>query len=300
MRIAYIGRFDVRWNELGISECLKSLGHEVLELEEGSSKIVERILEWRPDFVLCAKLRVDNASHLITVLKHEKIPLVSWTFDLYWDYVREPHIPTYPFLKADLVVTTDGGHDERWKEAGIPHVTIRQGIHPKDAWIAKVPHQYDVVFVGSYNSHHPYRQQMLAALQENFNLAWFGLRDEMRGEKLNNLIGSAKIILGDSVISPNYWSNRIYETIGRGGFYIHPFVEGIDKEFTPDQEAVYYEPYNLGELMDKIAYYLKAEDEREAIAQAGFARCVKEHNFINRCKTLCEILEQRIIGIRES
>ena len=51
-------------------------------------------------------------------------------------------------------------------------------------------------------------------------------------DNLNDLIASCKVIIGESIIHPYYWSNRIYETIGRGGFCLHAYHEGIENEYT--------------------------------------------------------------------
>jgi len=114
---------------------------------------------------------------------------------------------------------------------------------------------------------------------------WYGRTNtaEVRGEKLNDLYNSA-IVIGDSVYSPHYWSNRIYEVLGRGGFLIHPMIEGIEKEFKPFKHFIPYNHHDYKGLKEKIDYFLEHEEERDKIRMAGFAYCKKNHTLDNRCR----------------
>jgi spore maturation protein CgeB len=117
----------------------------------------------------------------------------------------------------------------------------------------------------------------------------WGGEDEIRGEVLNNYLASAKIIVGDSVPTPYYWSNRIYEILGRGGFLIHPKVEGLDKEFKPYKHYVPYERGNWSQLKEIIDYYLVHDEERKKIQMAGFRYCKKHYTYTKR---VAELLKQ--------
>lgn len=297
MKIAYIGNFSAHWHEEGIALCLEQLGHTVLRLQEENRPVIEfikEVREFKPDFVLFAKLRIADALVFVKTMQMHRILTVSWTFDLYMGYVREPQIPYYPFLKADVVFTTDGGHDRQWLVAGINHRTLRQGIHPIDAWIAPKTDGPDVLFVGSENHHYPYRQRMMAKLQDTFpSFRWIGRGnpDEARGAKLNEIVSSAKVIVGDSVPSPSYWSNRIYEMTGRGGFVIHPEVSDFDKEFP---EVITYKHGDVDQLIELINFYLEKPDIRESIAEQSYRRCTTDYTFTKRCEILCKQISERL------
>ena len=68
---------------------------------------------------------------------------------------------------------------------------------------------------------------------------------------------------------PYYWSDRVYETMGRGGFIIHPWIKGLQDEFIDGVHLRYYEYDNFKELKRLIDYYLKHDTERERIRRAG-------------------------------
>ncbi len=190
---------------------------------------------------------------------------VCWLFDLYFNYHREHRVKNDNYFKADYVFTTDGGNDHRFKELGINHKLLRQGIRDEECMLLE-DRPDGVIFVGSDNPVYPYRQKMLGEMIRDFNLKWYGRgdTDEIRGMDLNKLFAKTKIVIGDAVYSPYYWSNRVVETLGRGGFLIHPDVEGIKEEYP---YLVTYERNNIQDLKDKVMYYLEHEQERKELVK---------------------------------
>ena len=67
---------------------------------------------------------------------------------------------------------------------------------------------------------------------------------------------------------------RIFDILGCGGFLISNYQAEIPQYFVPDQDLVLYE--SVDDLLSKIAYYLKHDEERDKIAQSGYQK-VKEH-----------------------
>ena len=86
----------------------------------------------------------------------------------------------------------------------------------------------------------------------------------IRNHDLNRLYASVKVCVGDSLCPgfnhPRYWSDRLPETIGRGGFIIHPRIEGIEEEYGGRVELFGFNDWDTLKL--KIDYYLASEDER--------------------------------------
>lgn len=293
MKILYIARFNNLWNQEQIAQSFEYLGHKVVRVEDTTPipEIIGDIEREMPDLVLWAKLSVrGDPTPIFKRLKELSIPSSSWTFDLYFGYYREEDIPHYNFLKADYVFTTDGGNDNNWKEKCINHKTVRQGIFHKEAFMEESKKDVDILFVGRENPYYSYRQKMLKAVSEKYDLMWIGRynTNEIRGIKLNSLYGRSKIVIGDSVYSPHYWSNRLYETIGRGGFTIFPNIEGIEQEFENGKHFILYENGNIDDLLEKIEYYLKHDEEREKIRKQGFEFCKENYPYYKRCKQLLD------------
>jgi len=288
MRIVYIGNFDYMWDEEHVARCFEKLGHEVMRVPEKKPMgvIVPAILEFKPDFVLWAKLRVGRPSEIIRICKENNIKTVCWIWDLYFGYQREHQIKNNNMFKADLVFTSDDGHEEDWKEHGIAHKCIRQGIYDEEAVLLPTEEkEHDVVFVGSENPLNEDRTKLF----KDFDFKWFGKKDtnEVRGMRLNELYTKTKIVIGDSVYSPHYWSNRVVETLGRGGFLIHQEVEGL-KEAYP--HLVTYKRGDYKDLKEKIAYYLGNDKEREEIIKKNYEWVLDNHLCSLKCKELCKNL----------
>lgn len=290
-KIAYIGNFKNLWDEEYIARALEELGCEVMRITERTpaEAMIGMIENFNPNFVLTAKLNNKNAQDIIIGCKVRGIPTVSWTFDIYWGYPREGRIKTEAFFKADYVFTTDGGHDEEWKKLGINHITLRQGIHEPECYAKTAEKLFEVVFVGSNNQDNPERNEMIERVSAKYMLHWYGKTDtnEKRGEDLNELYSKTKIVIGDSFPSPHYWSNRVVETLGRGGFLIHREVEGI-KEAYPN--LVTYDG-TWEDLDKKIGYYLKQNKRREAIIEKNLKHVKDNYT----CKKMCEQLLAHVL-----
>src|SRR3990167_3629887 len=204
---------------------------------------------------------------------------------------REIQVHTNPIFRADMVFSTDGGHQKEFEDVGVKHRLLRQGIYQAEAYLGQptFPTKAEIVFVGSVYEHiWPYRKELIDFLKETYKEKFehLGERGDIRHDALNNLCATVKIVVGDSVYTPYYWSNRIYEIIGRGGFFIHPKVVGLDKEFTPYEHFIPYDFGNFGQLKEIIDYYLSHNEEREKIKLAGFEHCKKNHTYLHRVKEM--------------
>ena len=58
------------------------------------------------------------------------------------------------------------------------------------------------------------------------------------------------------------------------------YVEHLENYYKIGKEVICFN--DLGDLKEKIKYYLVHEDEREKIAQAGYMRTIKEHIYEKR------------------
>lgn len=283
-RIVFVGKFQKLHDEEYIARSFEALGCEVLRIEEHIDYVdLNNFIKARqPAFVLYTKWDVHPET--LRICKLLGVKTVCWVFDLYFGYTREYQVRNKTFFKSEYVFTTDNGHPEEWKERGINHQCVRQGIYAPECKMLKPEPDIDVVFVGSESPVYPERNSMMVNLSKHYNFRWFGRRDtnEVRGEKLNILFSRCKIVVGDSYFSPNYWSNRIVETLGRGGFLIHKDVPGLKEEY-PD--IVTYDG-TLEDLMAKIDYYLSHEAERLEIVKKNFELVKSRYTMEHKCQDL--------------
>jgi hypothetical protein len=302
-RIIYIGDFKASYStERYIAHALKELGYEVMCKQEdnffiGNADMMAYEVEmYKPILVMFSKGKpIGQSKQFIEILKNKGIPTCSWLFDLYFDLpvdrafrLREKDAP----FNSDVVYTTDGGHHKQFAELDIVSKTLRQGIHEPEAILYNRPLTHDIIFVGG--NVYKTRTEMLAGLANRYaNFERYGHQTGsiVRGLPLNELYSSTKVVVGDSQPSPHYWSNRLYETLGRGGFLLHPHTEGIETEFEDGKHLVLYDRNDLQDLYDKIDYYLSHDTERETIRRAGFELVKGHYTYKDRCRELMKNYE---------
>lgn len=297
MKILLLGNFKKSYStETWIAHALEELEIEVVREQEGG-ETMNALIEEKPDVFLIGKAR--NTPRLRTILnycKENNILSVTWIFDIMFGFPRD-FVARDAMFNTDIVLSTDGGHDDRWEANGIEHYTLRQGIHEPEA---KLGETYDtdteIVFVGSRNPWWPERTLLMNYLKRKYRnkFAWLGQRKQIRGTDLNDLFASVKIVMGDSVYSPHYWSNRIYETLGRGGFLLHPRVPGLEEEFEYYKHLIPYELNNHKQVSNLIDHYLKFNKEREKIRLAGHEYCKEHYTYKERCRELLKVINSKI------
>lgn len=305
-KILYFGSFDKPYDtEVYVANTLESLGHSVDRkcTTKTSNQELKDLLIKDYDFVMLSKGWFPDEETAQRLLKESGKKTIGWFWDLCWGTPRENLLSKHHLFKADIVFTSDGGNRD-WKKYGINHVTLRQGIYEPEAVKGNVQYKYsyDVAFVGTLVHESAFNWKHRSDLV-NFLKDYYGKRfvhlgggDGVRNLELNDVYASVKVIVGDSVAAPHYWSNRIYETLGRNGFLIFPMVEGLDKEFTPYKHFVPYEYFNFTSLAEKIDYFIEHKDEREKIRSEGFKYCKENHTYTLRCKQLVDYINGTNFG----
>jgi glycosyl transferase family 1 len=310
MKITFLGNFGVDFSsETHHKKSLESLGHTVTALQEtqASSELVLDEAMKSDMFVWVhthgwqtpGSLTMEN---VLTYLKRAKVPTVTYHLDLWLGLQRQEDLQkdaVYKHIQHFFTVDkkmADWFNDNTEVEGHY----LPAGVFADEVYMSpKLPGEkygHDVIFVGS-RGYHPewsYRPKLIDWAKnlykqrfEHYGGDGLGV---VRGDKLNQLYADTKVVIGDSLSVnfdyPYYWSDRLYETTGRGGFMIFPYIEGIEKEFRLDEELVTYKFGDFDELREKINYYLENDEEREKIRKAGFERTKKDHTYAKRWETI--------------
>lgn len=302
LTVAFYGNFQPHLppehrhsTETQLAADLETMGHAVLRLQEDTTDwptvtAVARhadLLLW----VTTWWIDPDGARRTLKDLAAAGVPTVGFHLDLYFGLAREYKVTGEPFFECAHVFTADGGHDAEFAAAGVNHHWSPPAVHGPDATIGTPEeHQvWPVIFVGSYPyphpEHAPARRDMLQAVQTRYGRRLRVFRTGTRGRDLSNLVASATIVLGDSALAgriPRYWSDRIPETLGRGGFLIHPHVEGIEDHYTDGVHLRLYQAGDHHQLLTLVEHYLNHPDEAAAIAACGRAHVLAHHTYIHR------------------
>lgn len=313
LRVAYIGNFEPDHStENHVARALRNNGHHVYPHQENVTAVWHQLLlatSGQYDLVLWTRTKWNppvSRSTQLEVLAHMRdisTPVVGFHLDRWWGLQREGEVLTEPFFGVDLLATADGGHDEQWGAASVKHWWSPPGVSRDEAVLGKSSGQWrmPVAFVGSWQGYHPewvHRQQLVewCRARRDTGLMPPSGRPAIRGEELQDLYASVDVVVGDSCLVGDeytggeqisrYWSDRIPETLGRGGFLLHPNVDGLEEHYTPGTHLVTWDAGDFDQLDDLVAYFLANPEERRDIAAAGRAHVLEHHTYEVRMRQL--------------
>ena len=290
-----------RWStEHQVAKTMEALGVTVVraqEIKQGAwswTDIVKCADEIRPDLFLWTQtwnVDPEGGYDALEDLRRLGVPSASFHLDLYWGVHRQAQLLDHPFWRTDCCFTADGGHDKQFARNGIRHVWSPPAIYEPDAIIGDVREEYTwpAVFVGSFPYPHPEhaeaRRDLIMGLKDRLRGRLRVFSGGVRGTTLADLYRSATVVVGDSCLagkSPRYWSDRIPETLGRAGFLVHPYVEGVEEHYTDGEHLRLFEPGDLGQAAALVEYYVAHPDEARAIALAGREHVLAHHTYRHR------------------
>jgi FkbM family methyltransferase len=310
IRIAYLGNFSRTFcTEVHVAAALEALGHEVIRLQENETPwpSIPTLCDERGAQVLLWTRTwpadLDEVLPELARLRDSGVPTVSFHLDRWWGLDREHQVADQPFFHTQLVVSPDDS--PRWDEAGVNHLWMPPGVHgPECAPVEPNRRRwpYDVVFVGSYPYPHPewaaYREQLIRTCKRAFKGRFAVLPRQrrnapIRGADLQELYATAKVVIGDSCLAGEthaYWSDRVPETLGRGGLLIHPRVDGMDGWYSDEDLLL----YDLGHMEQVEGFASAALDDpagSREVADHGRATVLGRDTYEHRMAALLEHVE---------
>lgn len=168
----------------------------------------------------------------------------------------------------------------------------------------------DLVFIGNWDKE---REGWLKHLKD-FDLGIWGgdywrwrCRDKdlrrlwrkkaIYGEEMSKVLNSSKISLNILRLQNKGSINmRTFELPACKVFVLAERSLEAKEFFQEDKEAVYFSTPE--ELRDKAKYYLRHEEERNKIAQAGYRRCVTSgYSYLERAKKILEVYKEMKINL---
>lgn len=269
----------------------------------------------RPDLVLYIRSHSATAlnqpwTDAWAKLERAGIKTASFHLDRFWDLEREHLIHDHdPLFTVHDVFTADGGNDCRWQAASVNHHWLPPAVDRLEAELQGVVTDGvpDIVFTGSggrrYHQAYPERVALLDHLNRQYGRRFGhyghgGNWPVVRQQSLNDVYATAKVVIGDSCFANSppdatgarksryYWSDRVPETLGRGGFLIHPFVEGL-RNFYGGAIATYI-PGNWDDLDTQIGVWLANDGDRKTMIEAGRRNVLAKHTYTHRIAQLID------------
>ncbi len=301
-----------------VYETLVAMGHrvELFDLSAGSlpqkihkgiarkhfyttlnRRLLSRVETFRPD-LLFSVFGFDLFPETLQKISKGGTLTACWWLNDPFQYrksIRQAPYYDHYFTNAHATV-------EEYRRDGIEKVHylpvgIFSSVHRKLPGISK---KYDILFAGDYSE---LREQIITELLEEFDVAVVGpwkklspsspvngaivRRSFFTPEEMNRFFNEARIVL-----NIHTWMNksthginpRLFEACGSGSFQLTDNKEDIPLLFEIGKELDTYE--TIGELKEKLRYYLSHEKEREHVAAAGYERVLREHTYRHRMEQM--------------
>ncbi len=293
MRILYLARHNNPFSnddEGGIAGSLRELGHEVECIDEHKIQLLDRP-KVKGDIILFHHCKS------FSFLQRNPIPKVFWCFDrIYWD---SPRMSTRNAQRvewinkateiSELGFCTDGDWVEQDKSGKL--VWLMQGFNQYLPRV-KAPNltSNKILFTGGGRDYG--RDEFISEMKVKYGDRFIHVPKGAYKERLVNLIeDSAIVVAPPTPVTERYWSNRVYVTMGMGGFLLHPFVDTLGQDFDATELIMYESMIGLQYTID---WFIKNVDERESIRRRSQEQILVHHTYKDRCQTLITIVRERL------
>lgn len=344
MKIIYVGNFGPPHStENHVARALERNGHEVVRMQESDRDAWFDLayLPWlkaqEASFLLWTRTRFDHYDdpdwvnqrlRMLLMCDRIGLPTIGYHLDRWWGLHRETEPQHEPFFRVNTLVTADGGHDDEWARIGVDHYWMPPAVSEVECEPGMFRPEFasDIAFTGNWDGsyHHEWghRMELVNWLASTYGdrVQFWPKRGEhaLRGGDLRDLYASVKVLVGDSCLVPRrdgkpitrYCSDRIPETLGRGGLLIHPDVVGVtlpDYSGVEDGKKLIADPppwvggdhlftWNLGDwemLRNTINLALADPEGRSAqVRAAGREHTLKLHTYERRMETLVRLVTE--------
>jgi spore maturation protein CgeB len=223
--------------------------------------------------------------------------------------IASPRDPSVNWHAYDLVISSLPNFVAAFRREGVAAEYMPLAFEPAVLRsLGPVPRDVPLSFVGSLSPAHGERLRFLETLAARSGVAIWGdgadrltresaLRARHRGAawgtQMFRVLARSEVTLNKHIdISENYANNmRLFEATGMGACLITDWKENLQEMFEPGKEVVAYR--TIEECLDLIRYYSTNTSEREGIARAGQARCLRDHSYERRMAELVALLKRR-------
>ena len=254
-------------------------------------EIIDLVKKERPQYALWVALGsyYEIQETTFNAIRAAGTKVIGWFFD---DNTRFDTYSKWWAPYIDYFVTNDLAAVTKYQELGTwATQAICTGYpcdRPKDE-------KYGVSFVGTKFAD---REQYIKTLNRNgihVDLFGAGFGKFVPYAEMMNIFSVSKVNLNFAKSDENGIKNptikaRIFEVCLAGGFLLTEYFPGIEDYFEIDREIACFR--NPEEMIDKIAYYLNHDEQRRAIAQAGWKRATNEYTSFHMMSRVFREIEE--------
>jgi hypothetical protein len=301
MRIIVLGAGGSRKTEASIIRAAQSLGHSCRMVNAvalsrwggflGGRTAKYLVDSFEPDFLILTRHAIELGDATLRRMVRGR-GAVFW----YFDPKPKEKVLQLGRLIGRMCVTYLA-QVEQYRAAGIPEVHfLPQGVDPyHDAPATAFPRDFecDTSFVGS--GQYPYRFGLLRAVAAVSRLqirgpGWRGAPADLpiaggpvHGRRLAQVVRGAAISLGASAHPA---SNRMWKILGCEGFYLGPYIPGIEAFARDTVHCAWYR--DSSHAAELTRHFLGQPAERARIARAGRVHALAHHTYAHRVALLLE------------
>ncbi len=241
-----------------------------------NEEIIELVRRERPRYVIWLRNMYEFLESTFASVRSEGSKIIGLFVD---DEYRFAYYSKWWTPYVDYVVTFDFEALPKYQALGarVIHVLPCEGTPVALDW-SNIEEKYEVSFVGGKGK--SCRENYVNELKKrNIPVSLFGKGWEGGYVSTNDMID----IFTTSKINLNFsgtdhrtgLKGRMTFILLAGGFLLTEYTPGLEKYFQLGKEIICFK--NSKEMTDKINYYLSHDEERRAIARAGWERAVKEY-----------------------
>jgi hypothetical protein len=307
MRIVVLGAGGAHKTEASIVRAARALGHacrlvNVVGWSRHTGRLAGRAIRYwsdafEPDFVLLTRHAILAGEPALRAILRSREG-AFW----YFDPQPRPEVLALGRLVGRMYITYLA-QVEDYRAAGIQQVRfLPQGVDPaRDFPATTAPSGFlcDASFVGSGQYSHRYPVMRAVASVCRLQVRGPGWEHApgdlpvagrpVHGRRLRQVIRGATVSLGASAHPEQdadraSASNRMWKVMGCGGFYLGPYVRGIESFAVGRLHCAWY--HSATDAAEQVRYYLASADERRRIAEAGRAHALRHHTYARRVELL--------------
>lgn len=307
----YYGSAEINCPFYFFVDTLKRMRHDVLIFDFGTINrscdntavaklLLSAIATYRPSllFVVPSKYEIPKIV-LSYITGWTNTVTVAWDpdDDRRWDDYSSQFVSTY-----DYMFTTYESALRSARRQGHQNVILTQwAANPKFHRPLELQKKYDASFIGVAYDDRP--EYMRAIIDAGFIIKFGGKNWDKYIENVPTCFSQEDIAIITNqskislVFSKGCGSNlmqikgRVFES---PAYRVCTFIEdtpGLERFFIPGKEVVVF--HDKRDLIEKMHYYLSHDDEREAIAEAGYQRVQRDHLYEHRLRPFFQQLPEK-------
>lgn len=282
-----------------------------------SKELWEMVQKEKPDLIFFVEGGVNRET--IKKITKSNITTLIWMTDDHWQFEI---YSKYSCFDYTFVATTDSKAPEKYRKIGYQNVIHTQWACNHFLYKPlPLPKIYDVTFVGAPHGNRKAIVSKIKKAGINIQCWGSGWENgRVSQEEMIRIFSQSKINLNFTKSSGVFWKEfgliflrrnpdrsiklrhpkewfdhikalpaslwsrqikgRNFEIPGCGGFLLTEYADNLKDYYEIGKEIVCFE--GVEDLIEKIKYYLIREQEREAIAKAGYERTLREHTYEQR------------------